>query len=153
MDVKIICTNRKARHEYTIIDTVEAGLILTGSEVKSLRAGHANLKESYARIDGGEVFLIGAHIRPYEMAGRFNHEPTRKRKLLLGRSEIRRLTRQVESKGVTLVPLKLYFKGSWVKLELGLAVGKKAHDKRAAIAERDAKREIDRARKEIGRGR
>jgi SsrA-binding protein len=151
VDVKTICTNRKARYEFKILDTLEAGLVLTGSEVKSLRAGHASLQESYARIEDDEVFLVGANIRPYEMAGRFNHEPTRKRKLLLGRAEIRRLIRQVESKGVTLVPLKLYFKGSWVKVEIGLAVGKRAYDKRAAIAERDAKREMDRARKEMGR--
>ncbi len=152
MDIKTICTNRKARYDYKILGSVEAGLVLTGSEVKSLRAGHANLRESYARIDGGEVFLVGATIQPYEMAGRFNHEPGRKRKLLLNRSEIKKLSRQVEQKGVTLVPLKLYFKGGRVKLELGLAVGKRAHDKRTAIAERDARREMDRARKEMGRG-
>lgn len=152
MEIKTICSNRKARHDYRILDSVEAGLVLTGSEVKSLRAGHANLKESYARIDDGEVFLVGATIRPYEMAGRFNHEPTRKRKLLLNRSEIRKLERQVEQKGVTLVPLKLYFKGGKVKLEVGLAVGKRQHDKRASIAEREAKRDMDRARKEMNRG-
>ena len=148
MEKKTICTNRKARFEYKILDTIEAGMVLTGSEVKSLRAGHASLQESYARIEEDEVFLVGCNIRPYEMAGRFNHEPTRKRKLLLSSAEIRRLHRQVESKGVTLVPLRLYFRGSWVKVELGLAVGKKAYDKRAAIAERDARREMDRARKE-----
>jgi len=152
MEIRTICSNRKARHDYRILDSMEAGLVLTGSEVKSLRAGHANLKESYARIDDGEVFLVGATIRPYEMAGRFNHEPTRKRKLLLNRSEIRKLERQVEQKGVTLVPLKLYFKGGKVKLEVGLAVGKRQHDKRASIAEREAKRDMDRARKEMNRG-
>jgi len=148
MEKKTICTNRKARYEYKILDTIEAGVVLTGSEVKSLRAGHASLQESYARIEENEVFLVGCNIRPYEMANRFNHEPTRKRKLLLSSAEIRRLQRQVESKGVTLVPLRLYFRGSWVKVELGLAVGKKAYDKRASIAERDARREMDRARKE-----
>ncbi len=151
MDVKTICTNRKARHNYKIVDTIEAGLVLTGTEVKSLRAGHASLQESYARIDGEEVFLIGVNIKPYEMGGRYNHEPTRKRKCLLSKHEIVRLIRKVESKGMTLVPLKLYFKGSWVKVEIGLAIGKRAYDKRAAIAERDAKREMDRARKEMGR--
>jgi len=151
MEMKTICTNRKARHEYKILDTVEAGLVLTGSEVKSLRLGHASLQEAYARIDGEEVFLIGATIRHYEMAGRFNHEPTRRRKLLLKRSEIRKLIRGVEAKGITLVPLRLYFKGSWVKVEIGLAVGKRAYDKRAAIAKRDADREMERARKEAGR--
>ncbi|MFH1680340.1 MAG: SsrA-binding protein SmpB [Candidatus Eisenbacteria bacterium] len=148
MEIKTICTNRKARHEYRILDTVEAGLVLTGSEVKSLRAGHASLQESYARIEDGEVFLIGANIRPYEKAGRFNHEPTRKRKLLLGESEIRKLTRNVEAKGATLVPLRMYFRGCWAKVEIAVAVGKRAYDKRAAIAARDAAREMDRARKE-----
>ena len=151
MEMKTICTNRKARHEYKILDTVEAGVVLTGSEVKSLRLGHASLQEAYARIDGDEVYLVGVNIRPYEMAGRFNHEPTRRRKLLLKRSEIRKLIRGVEAKGITLVPLRLYFKGSWVKVEIGLAVGKRAYDKRAAIAKRDADREMDRARKEAGR--
>jgi SsrA-binding protein len=148
MDIKIVCTNRKARHEYKILDTVEAGLVLTGSEVKSLRAGHASLQESYARIEEGEVFLVGANIRTYEQAGRFNHEPTRRRKLLLTEPEIRKLTKNVEAKGATLVPLRIYFRGSWAKVELAVAVGKRAYDKRAAIAERDAAREMDRARKE-----
>lgn len=148
MEIKTVCTNRKARHEYKILDTVEAGLVLTGSEVKSLRAGHASLQESHARIENGEVFLVDANIRPYERAGHFNHEPTRRRKLLLTESEIRKLTRSVEAKGATLIPLRLYFKGSWAKVEIGVAVGKRAYDKRAAIAERDAAREIDRARKE-----
>ncbi len=151
MELKTICTNRKARHDYRIVNSIEAGIVLTGSEVKSLRAGHANLRESYARIDGDEVYLVGATIKPYDMAGRFNHEPGRKRKLLLNRSEIKKLSRQVEQKGVTLIPLKLYFKGGRVKLELGLGVGKRAYDKRAAIADRDAKRDMDRARKEMGR--
>ncbi|MFH1277644.1 MAG: SsrA-binding protein SmpB [Candidatus Eisenbacteria bacterium] len=146
--IKTICTNRRARYEYRIIDTVEAGLVLTGSEVKSLRAGHASLQESYAKVEDDGVYMVGANIRLYEQAGRFNHEPKRRRKLLLKLSEIRKLRKNVESKGVTLIPLKLYFKGSWVKVEIGLAVGKKSHDKRAAIAERDATREIDRARKE-----
>ncbi len=148
MEIKTVCTNRKARHEYKILDTVEAGLVLTGSEVKSLRAGHASLQESHARIEDGEVFLVDANIRPYERAGHFNHEPTRRRKLLLSESEIRKLTRSVEAKGATLIPLRLYFKGSWAKVEIGVAIGKRAYDKRAAIAERDAAREIDRARKE-----
>jgi SsrA-binding protein len=148
MDIKTVCTNRKARHEYKILDTVEAGLVLTGSEVKSLRAGHASLQESYARIEGGEVFLVGANIRTYEQAGRFNHEPTRRRKLLLTEPEIRKLTKNVEAKGATLIPLRIYFRGSWAKIELAVAVGKRAYDKRAAIAERDAAREMDRARKE-----
>ncbi|MBM3319395.1 MAG: SsrA-binding protein SmpB [Candidatus Eisenbacteria bacterium] len=148
MEIRTICTNRKARHEYRILETIEAGLVLTGSEVKSLRAGHASLQESYARIENGEIFLVGANIRTYEQAGRFNHEPTRRRKLLLSESEIRKLTRSVEAKGATLVPLRIYFRGSWAKVEIAVAVGKRAYDKRAAIAERDAAREMDRARKE-----
>ena len=147
METKVICRNRKARYEYRILDTIEAGMILTGSEVKSLRAGHASLQESYVRIDDDDVFLVGANIRIYEQAGRFNHDPVRKRKLLLKKSEIRKLRRQVEQKGVTLVPLQLYFLGSWVKLEIALGIGKRAYDKRATIAERDASREMARARK------
>jgi SsrA-binding protein len=142
---KFICQNRKARHDYQILDTLEAGIALTGTEVKSLREGLANLKDSYARIDGDEVFLFNMHVSPYEKGGRFNHEPTRTRKLLLHKAEIRKLFGRVQVKGLTLVPLSLYFVRGRVKVELGVARGKKAYDKRDATAERDAKREMERA--------
>lgn len=151
MEIKTVCTNRRARHDYKIMDTVEAGLVLMGSEVKSLRAGHASIKEGYVRFKDGELYLVNATINPYEMAGRFNHEPKRDRKVLLSKREIGRLEKQVDTKGMTLVPLKVYFKGSWAKVEIGIAAGKQTHDKRAAIAEREAKREMDRARKEMNR--
>jgi len=142
---KLICQNRRARHDYHILETIEAGISLTGTEVKSLRAGHANLKEAYARIDNEEAFLFNCHINPYEDGGRYNHEPTRARKLLLHKTEIRRLFARVQIKGLTLVPLSLYFLKGRVKVELGVARGKKEFDKREDLAERDAKREMERA--------
>ncbi|MCD6441233.1 MAG: SsrA-binding protein SmpB [Candidatus Marinimicrobia bacterium] len=147
--LSIISTNKKAYHDYHISDKIEAGIELTGSEVKSLRAGHGNLKDSYARIRRGEIFLIKAHIAPYKYSGDYdNHEAERDRRLLLHKKEINRLKRNIETKGITLIPLKLYFneKGK-VKVELGVAKGKRLYDKRAAIAEKDMKREMDRARK------
>ena len=139
-----IAVNRKARHEFLIEETVEAGMALMGSEVKALREGKANLKDSYGRIENGEVWLWNAHISPYNPASQFGHEPTRTRKLLLHRGEIERLNGKVKERGLTLVPLRLYFKNGRAKIELALARGKKQHDKREAIREREQRREIDR---------
>lgn len=147
-EIKIIATNRKARHEYNIIETYEAGMVLRGTEVKALREGKANLKDSYARIDKEEVILLNMHISPYEKGNRYNQDPTRPRKLLLHRNQIRRLVGRVVEKGLTLVPLRLYFKGSYAKVELALAVGKKLYDRRKAITEREANRALRRALKE-----
>lgn len=146
--IKPIATNRKAYHDYFIEDTFEAGLVLVGTEVKSLRAGKANLKDSYAVIKDNEAFVVGMHISPYDAGNIHNVDPTRTRKLLLNRREIRTLIGKTQQSGYTLVPTKLYFRGSRAKLELGLAKGKKLHDKRRAIADRDAKRDIDRALRE-----
>ena len=149
--IKIIATNRKARHEYNILETYEAGMVLKGTEVKSLREGKANLKDSYAKMSDGEMFLLNLHISPYEKGNRYNQEPTRPRKLLLHRNQIRRLLGRVAEKGLTLVPLRLYFKGSYAKVELALAVGKKLYDRRKSIAEREAERTVRRALKERNR--
>jgi len=152
--MKIICTNRKARRDYEILETMEAGLVLVGTEVKSLRDGQAQLKDSFAAIDDGELYLYNAHINPYRMGNRFNHEPTRTRKLLMHEREIRRLIGKIREKGLTLIPLRLYFNDSGkVKVELGLARGKRSYDKRREIAERDAKREMRRAVKDKERKR
>ncbi|MBI4729467.1 MAG: SsrA-binding protein SmpB [Acidobacteria bacterium] len=145
-----IASNRKARHDYHIEETYEAGLSLRGSEVKTLRQGKASLQESYAVVRGNEAFLIGANIPPYAQASILNHEPTRTRKLLLHKQEIRRLLERTHERGFTLVPLRLYFKGNKVKCEIALARGKRAYDKREAIARRDAEREIA---KRLGRRR
>jgi SsrA-binding protein len=142
-----IAVNRRARHEFHIEETVEAGIVLLGSEIKSLRAGKANLKDSYGRIERDEVWLSNAHISPYGPASQFGHEPTRTRKLLLHREEIARLTGKVKERGLTLVPLRLYFKNGRAKVELALARGKKQHDKRDSIREREVRREMDRAMK------
>jgi SsrA-binding protein len=142
-----IAVNRRARHEFHIEETFEAGLVLTGSEVKSLRAGKAQLKDSYGRIDRGELWLFNAHISPYDAAAQFGHEPTRSRKLLLHRRQIEHLIGKVKERGLTLIPLRLYFKDGRAKVELGLARGKKLYDKRAATKEREVKREMDRAMK------
>ena len=143
--IKIAAENRKARHDYHIHETYETGMVLTGTEVKSLREGKANLKDSYARIENGEIMLHNMHISPYEQGNRFNHEPLRTRKLLMHKVEILKLFGKTREKGYALVPLKLYFSRGKAKLELGLATGKKHYDKRQDIAERDAKREMDRA--------
>ena len=143
--IKIAAENRKARHDYHIHETFEAGIVLTGTEVKSLRAGKANLKDSYGRLENTEIFLHNMHISPYEQGNRFNHEPLRKRKLLMHRYEINKLIGKVKEKGYTLVPLKIYFTHGLAKVELALATGKKLYDKRDDIAERDAKRDVDRA--------
>ncbi len=142
--MKVITDNRKARHDFFIEDTIEAGIVLKGTEVKSLRAGNVNLKDSYASISNGEVFLEGVHISPYEHGNIFNVDPLRKRKLLLHKREIRRLQQKTKEKGLTLIPLKLYFQNGKVKVELALAKGKKLYDKRATEAAKSAKRDIDR---------
>lgn len=144
---KYICINRKARYEYIIEESYEAGLVLSGSEVKSLRDGKANLKDSYGRILKGEAFLLNAHISPYPAANQFNHEPNRTRKLLLHKNEIRRLTGKVKERGLTLIPLKLYFKGGKAKVELALARGKKLYDKRETLRRKVAQREVERSLK------
>ncbi|MFC2076264.1 SsrA-binding protein SmpB [candidate division KSB1 bacterium] len=146
-DKRVIVRNRRARHDFHVLSTLEAGISLTGTEVKSIRAGKVNLKESYARIEGGEVFLIGMHISHYDQGNRFNHEPKRNRRLLLSRHEIRNLDRDTEKSGLTLVPLAIYLKGKLVKVELALARGKKQYDKRQDMAEREAAREMERALK------
>jgi SsrA-binding protein len=143
-----VADNRKARHDYFIEESFEAGLALTGTEIKSVRSGRLNLRGGYARVVGGEVWLYDVHISPYEQSGTyFNHEPTRPRKLLLHRREINRILGQVERQGFTLVPLRVYFKGRRAKLELGLARGKKLYDKREDIAKREARRDIERVMK------
>jgi len=149
---RLVAQNRKASHDYTILDTIEAGLVLAGTEVKSLRNGKASLQESWATIDNGEVFVQQLHIPPYEQGNRWNLDPVRPRKLLLHRSEIEKLRKAIEQKGHTLIPLKLYFSRARAKLLLGIAKGRKSHDKREAIAERDAKREMDRAKRRMSRG-
>ena len=146
--------NRRARHEFTIEETFEAGIVLTGTEIKSIRNGKANLSDAYARIERGEAWLVGAHIAPFEQGNRNNHEPKRERKLLLHRSEIDELLGRTKAKGQTIVPLRLYVtsKGR-AKLELGLARGKQLHDRRRDIAERDARRDVARELADAQRGR
>lgn len=144
-----VLTNRKARHDYSILDVWECGIVLEGAEVKSLREHHANLQEAYARVDDGEVWLNGMHILPYAFS-RGDIDPVRRRKLLLHAREIDEITRKTQEKGLTLIPLKVYFKDGRAKVELGLAKGKKNYDKRHALAERDAKRDVERALR--GRG-
>ena len=149
---RLVAQNRKASHDYAILDTIEAGLVLAGTEVKSLRTGKASLQEAWATIENGEAWVLQLHIPPYEQGNRWNLDPVRRRKLLLHRSQIDKLRKALEQKGLTLVPLKLYFTKGRAKLLLGIGRGKKSHDKREAIAERDAKREMDRARRYAGRG-
>ncbi len=146
--MKIVSENRKARHEYHILETYEAGIALTGTEVKSLRIGRANLQDSYARVENAELLLYNMHISPYDQGNRFNHEPKRTRRLLLHKNEIMRLLGKTREKGLALIPLKIYFKNGWAKIELALAKGKKLYDRREDMAARDAKREIERAVKE-----
>lgn len=146
--IKTVADNRKARHDYFIIESFEAGIELVGTEVKSIRQGGVNLKDSWCSIDSGEAFIKGMHISPYEKGNIFNKDPLRVRKLLLHKKEINRLFGTIKQEGLTLVPLSMYFKGSHVKVQLGLCKGKKIHDKRDSIAARDAQRTIDRALKE-----
>jgi SsrA-binding protein len=147
-EIRVIATNRKARHDYSIEDTIEAGIVLVGSEIKSIRARRVNLRDGYAAVEDGEVWLYNVHIAPYDPASRYGHEPRRKRKLLLHKREIARLERRVQEKGYTLVPLRLYLRGNLAKVELALARGRRQYDKRAAIAEREARRRAERAIRE-----
>jgi SsrA-binding protein len=151
MPDETIAVNRRARHDYAIEDTLEAGIVLTGTEIKSIRDRKANLAEAYARIEHGEAWLIGAHIAPYAQGNRYNHDPIRTRKLLLHRDQIAELAGLQSAKGLTIVPLRLYIRRGRAKVELGVARGKKAHDKRRTIAERDMRRELERESKVTGR--
>ena len=149
---KAIAQNRKARHEYFIIESHECGIVLTGTEIKSIRAGKVNFKDSYATIEKGELWLFSLHIAPYENGSYYNHKPERDRKLLMKKREIIRLNSKVREKGLTIVPLSIYLKNNrWAKLEIALAKGKTAHDKRDDIAERDAKLNISRSLRDKGR--
>jgi len=145
MGEKVIATNRKAYHDYFIDETYEAGIVLTGAEIKSVRAGRVSLRDSFALVKGGEAWLLNAHIAPYKHATHTSHEPKRDRKLLLHRYQINRLREKVREKGYTLVPLRMYLKDNRAKVEIALVRGKKLYDKRRAIAERDAQREVERA--------
>lgn len=146
--VKLVANNKKAWHDYFIDDKIECGIELFGTEVKSIRMGHCSIKEAFVRIDKGEVYVYGMHINPYEKGNIFNKDPLRPRKLLLHRSEIDKLEGKIREKGITLVPLQVYFNGSLVKVEIGLARGKKLYDKRADIAKKDQRREVEREYKE-----
>ena len=148
MGIKIIATNRKARHQYQFHDAFEAGLVLLGTEIKSIRAGQVSLQEGFVTFEGGEAWLVNVHIAPYDPASRQNHEPRRRRKLLLHRREIDRLQGRAQEKGYTVVPTQLYLKDGRAKVEIALARGKKLYDKRQAIAKRDSKRQVERALKE-----
>ena len=149
--VKIVCDNRKARHEYNFLDVFEAGIELKGTEVKSLRAGKGNLQDAYAKIEDGQMILYNMHISPYKMGNRFNHDPKRPRRLLLHKSEIIKLYSKVREKGLTLVPTKVYFNRSWIKVEIALAQGKKLYDKRADMISKTVRRETERSLKEMNR--
>ena len=151
MGIRMVANNKKAYHDYFIEDKYEAGAALAGTEVKSLRMGKCSIKESFVRIEKGEVFIYGMHITPYEKGNIFNKDPLRVKKLLLHREEIRKIERKIAEKGFTLVPLQVYFKGSLVKVEIGVAKGKKLYDKRQDIAKKDQKREAQRELKESGK--
>jgi len=144
MNVKVVATNRKARFEYFLLEHYEAGLSLQGSEIKSIRAGQVSLAEAYVRVEGCQAWLMEAHIAPYAQANRYNHEPRRPRRLLLHRKELRELWDAVRQKGVTIVPTRVYLKEGRAKLEIAIAKGRKLHDKRQAIAQREAEREMER---------
>jgi len=152
-DDSTVALNRRARHEFTIDETFEAGLVLTGTEIKSVRAGKVNISNAYARIEKGEAWLIGADIAPFEQGNRYNHEPKRNRKLLLHRRQIDEMLGRAQQKGQTIVPLRLYLNRGKAKIELGLARGKQQHDRRRDIAERDARRDVARALADAQRGR
>ncbi len=151
--IRVIATNRKAYHDYHLEQTFEAGIALTGSEIKSVRAGRVNLRDSFVQIRNGEAWLVDAHIAEYEQASRDNHEPKRDRKLLLHKQEIARLASRVQEKGYTIVPLRMYLKGNLAKVEIALARGKRLYDKREAIAKRDSEREMEREWREATRRR
>jgi SsrA-binding protein len=144
---RITIQNRKARHDYFIVEALEAGIVLTGTEIKSIRKGNANLQDSHAELRNGEIWLEGMHISPYEQGSIYNHEPRQRRKLLLQKKQIRKLFASLKEKGLTLIPLSVYFKGPYAKVELALAKGKKSYDKRETIAKRDADREIARTKR------
>jgi SsrA-binding protein len=150
---RVVATNRRARHEYEILETLEAGLVLRGTEVKSLRNGQVNFKDSYVTVRNGEPWLLGCHVSPYSHGTDANHDPERDRKLLLHRREITRLIGKISEKGLTVVPLKLYFKQGRIKIEIGLARGKKLHDKRATLRERETRREMEKAARAARSGR
>jgi SsrA-binding protein len=150
MGIKVIATNRKARYQYHFHDTYEAGLVLMGSEIKSIRAGRVSLQEGFVLFDGGEAWLVNVHIAPYDPASQQNHEPRRRRKLLLHRREIDRLQSRAQEKGYTVVPTRLYLKDGRAKVEIALARGKKQYDKRQTIAKRDSQRQMERAIKAAG---
>lgn len=145
--IKVVAENRKARHDYFIEETVEAGLVLTGTEIKSVRAGRVNLRDAHARLEKGEIFIYNMHIAPYEQGNRQNHDPLRPRKVLLHRDQIDSLAGKVRLRGFTLVPLRIYLKDGWAKVELALARGKRLYDRRREIAEREARRRIERVLK------
>ena len=149
--IKLIANNKKAYHDYFILDTYEAGIALHGTEVKSLRMGKCSIKESFIRIENGEVFVYGMHISPYEQGNIFNKDPLRVKKLLLHKSEINKMLGKVKENGISIVPLKVYLKGSIVKVEIGVVKGKKLYDKREDIAKKDAKRNIEREMKNINK--
>jgi SsrA-binding protein len=144
MGIKVVATNRKAQHEYFLLDKFEAGIVLQGSEIKSIRAGQISLAEAYVRIENNEAWLVDSHIAPYDQAHRFNHEPRRPRKLLLHLSEIRHLHDDIARKGTTVIPLRVYLKDGKAKIEIAIAKGKKLYDKREVIAKRDIHRELER---------
>ena len=144
-DVKVVATNRKARHDYFLLDTYEAGMVLQGSEIKSIRAGQISLKEAYVRVDGEQAWLVNAHIAPYDPASRENHDPIRDKKLLLHKKEIDKLWNEVRQKGTTIIPLQVYLSRGRAKLEIAVAKGKRHYDKRQSIKKQDAQRDIDRA--------
>ena len=150
MSEKTVALNRKALHDYEVLERIEAGLVLTGTEIKSIRDGRVNLREAYARPEGGELWLFNSHIAQYPAAHRFNHEPGRPRKLLLHKGEMRELSRALEERGLTLVPLRLYLKRGLAKVEMGLVRGKRQYDKRQAIARREAERQMERAIRQRG---
>jgi SsrA-binding protein len=150
-EYKVVATNRKAKHEYFLEDKFEAGLSLLGTEIKSIRAGQVSLKEAHIEVDGSQAWLVNAHIAPYELAGQFNHEPRRRRRLLLHKREIQKLFDRVRQKGFTIVPLRLYIKRGKAKIEIALAKGKRKYDKRKEISERDAARDVERELARRGR--
>jgi SsrA-binding protein len=141
---KTVSDNRRARHEYEVLEVFEAGIVLSGTEVKSIRQGRANLADSFARVEEGELWLYNCHISPYDYGNRFNHDPVRKRKLLMHHKQILKIKSRMQEKGLTIVPLKLFFKGNWAKMDLALARGKQLYDKRADIAKRETKRQLER---------
>ncbi|HEY9773207.1 MAG TPA: SsrA-binding protein SmpB [Planktothrix sp.] len=148
--IKVVADNRRARHEYDILETFEAGIELAGTEVKSIRMGRANLSDSFARVEKGQLWLYNCNISPYDFGNRFNHEPLRKRRLLMHKREIQKLKSKIQEKGLTLVPLKMFFKGNWAKIDLALAKGRQLYDKREAIAKKETRRQVERIVK--GRG-